>query len=125
MKVALFTISEGAFNKNGSLTIVNTYDVIVGDSYPMKIPIAFAVKLENTPEDAGVKKLSVIAKHVEKDREIVRVDSDIKIPAVNGKFAFAANTNGFIFPEEGTYKFVLMVDGTALSEITIMANVRK
>lgn len=125
MKVSLFTISEGAFNKNGSLTIVNTYDMIVGDSYPMRIPIAFAIKLENSPEDSGNKKLSVVAKHVEKEREIARVDSNIIIPNTNGKFAFAANANGFIIPEEGTYSFSVIVDEILLSEITLKANVRK
>lgn len=122
MKLTLFTISEGAYNKAGSLTIVNTFDNVAVSSFPAKVPIAFAIKLAITAEDAGDRKITIVIRHVEKDRELSRIESKLKVPDANGNYAFAANINGFAFPEAGSYSFSLFFDDSYLSEITIGVN---
>lgn len=121
MKINLFTISEGAFNKNGSLTIVNTIDTIVVGSYPSKVPIAFALKISTNEDDSGERKLAIVTKHLEKDRELSRIETVLKVPETEGNYSFAANINGFAIPEVGTYSFAVYFDDKLASEVMIKA----
>lgn len=122
MKLTLFTISEGAYNKGGSLTIVNTFDNVSVSSFPAKVPIAFAIKLSTTPEDGGDRKITIVIRHIEKERELSRIESNLKVPNTNGNFVFAANINGFAFPEAGSYSFSLLFDDTYVTDLKISVN---
>lgn len=45
MKVEFFIVSEGAYNHDGSFTIVNTIDILKARTFPLKTNIGVSLKL--------------------------------------------------------------------------------
>ena len=53
MKIEFFTFCDGAYNYDGRLTIVGTYDDIKAQSFPWKTNMSFALKLLVSNDEAG------------------------------------------------------------------------
>ena len=116
MKLKLFSICEGAFNNQGRLTIVNTYDMISASSFPLKMALGIAMTMAFSKDDGGKHMIVLHITNMKNEAEIAKMESEVTIPQDdNGGFLnFVSNVNGFVFPEAGDYNFDLTVDGTSI-----------
>lgn len=116
MKLNLFSICEGAFNNQGRLTIVNTYDMISASSFPLKMSLGIAMTIAFDKNDGGKHMIVLHIINKKNDVEIAKMESEVSIPHdENGGFLnFVSNVNGFMFPEAGDFNFDLTVDGKSI-----------
>lgn len=53
MDIEVFCLCDGAYNYNGKLTIVGTYDQLIVESIPQKCRLAVALKLNVHPDEVS------------------------------------------------------------------------
>lgn len=111
MNIELFTLCEGAFNTNGRLTIVNTFDNIKSDHFPLKYPLGIALKVfvpKAECRDFEIK-VSIVSSG---DSILHEIKAPIKIePNDKGiHIALATNIQGVNFAAAGTYYIKVAFD---------------
>lgn len=125
MKIDLFTLCEGAFNTNGRLTIVNTFEDIIAPSYPWKGPLGMALKILVKKEEAGEHDLKVSIKPVTGDKMLHEMNAHLNLPvekATNDiRVAMATNIQGLLVPSPGDYVVEVVFDGIVLGSFPFKA----
>lgn len=112
MTLDLFTLSEGAYNHNGHLTIVSTIDFINSESFPYQMPsLGIAVRMEFLATEQG-KHLMVIQCTDEFGNKSLDMNVDMDVPEAehNTIVCLASNVNGVQFQHPGIYTFTVNVD---------------
>lgn len=120
MKVELLAISEGAYNHNGRLTLVEAFDVMHVQRVPAEAAVGLAVKIWFNPEDTGHHAMTIRVNHPDQQAPVADFNSEIDVPndPEGGKLLMAANVRGFKIPFEGTYNLMLLVDGNEIYTTT-------
>lgn len=115
MTLELFTLSEGAYNHNGHLTIVSTIDFINTESFPFTMPsLGIAVRMEFLPKEQGKHILLIQCIDELGNKSLdMNVDMDIPKSEQNTIICLASNVNGVQFQQPGVYTFTLYVDDQA------------
>ncbi len=121
MQLKLFSICEGAFNNGGRLTIVNTYDVIHGKTFPLVKAIGVAMTIVFDQEDEGKHSIEMHIENISTNKEVAKMVSDVTVPRDKdgGFLNFASNVSGFNFKDPAKYAFNLFVDSKLLGSIII------
>lgn len=105
MKFELFTLCDGAYNYNGRLTIVGTYDNVLAKSFPWKTDLVFAMKLFVPKSETGKKKISLKFLNTVGNNFAADINAQVDIPKseTNGHIAFSSVLRGVSFDKPGTY----------------------
>ena len=118
MKVELFTLCEGAFNTNGRLTIVNTFEDIVSNQYPWRGQLGMALKVFVSKEEAGEHDLKLSIESAVGNQKLHEMNAHMNFPtgekAKDIHVALATNIQGIILQAPGEYKVIVEMDGSAL-----------
>ena len=121
MVLELFTICEGAFAKNGQLTIVNTLDSIVSREFPIILNIGIAIKLKLSKEEYGTHDVALGIKN----KDGVDIAPEMKVtPEVNSSNEFchlvmSTNIQGIRIEKPDTYIVIMSVDGNDMAKATL------
>lgn len=115
MKIELFTLCEGAFNTDGRLTIVNTFDDIKSDHFPLKYALGVALKvfIPKTECKDYELKLSIVSA----DNTILHeIKAPLKMSQNNEDIhmALATNIQGIVFNAAGNYHVNVAFDNNNL-----------
>lgn len=121
MRLKLFSICEGAYNNNGRLTIVNTYDIIGTKEFPLVMALGLAITIEFDLKDVGKHGIELHVVNQSNKMEIAKMVSEFVVPQdkSGGYFNFASNVNGFTFKEEANYSYNLYIDGKLIGNVII------
>lgn len=121
MKLELFAICEGAFNNNGRLTIVNTYDYVNVAEFPVKLSIGVAIKLRFSKEEYGEKTFVLNIVNREKNQTFAKMEAKTIVPQANEEVILnlASNVQNFAFQEPGMYDFNLTYEGNEIGSTSI------
>lgn len=121
MNLELFTLCEGAFNSNGRVTIVNTYDILKSPNVPCSMTLGFAIKISFNKEEKGEHKISLPIVIEQSNREVGKLDSAFNLPEAEevGYLNMVANVQNMSFPEFGWYRIEVKIDGMKLGEYRI------
>ena len=118
MKVDLFTLCEGAYNTNGRLTIVNTFEDIISNQYPWRGQLGMALKIFVSREDAGEHDMKVSIESGAGNQKLHEMNAHLSFPtgekANDIHVAMATNIQGLLIQTPGEYKVVIVVDGSEL-----------
>ena len=112
MTVQFFTLCDYAKNDGGSLTIVNTFDVVKAAKLPWRTYFGFALKVLLDSADVDTKELSLnICSQTEPGKSLF--DTAVELPKEQrkGLLAMAGNVKGLLFEEVGDYAFKIYQDG--------------
>lgn len=125
MKVELFTLCEGAFNTNGRLTIVNTFEDIVSNQYPWRGQLGMALKIFVAKEEAGEHDLKVSIESCAGNQKLHEMNAHMSFPtgekANDIHVALATNIQGLLLQTPGEYKVIIEMDGSALHSCSFKA----
>ena len=118
MKLDFIIISEGAFNNNGSLTIVNTYNFIQVKTTKDKVAVGVAIRVCFNNNENGKKHFEFIIENRKNNFVVAKVVSDLDIPVSEDEIYLntATNLQGLSFPETGEYDFKVLIDGVLGSQ---------
>ncbi len=117
MVLELFTLCEGAFAKNGQLTIVNTLDSIISKQYPLILNLGVALKIKFPKTEYGVHEVAIQFKNSE-DKEIVpavKVNPSVESPNDNCNLVMSSNIQGIRIEQPGMYSVGLVLDGNIIA----------
>ena len=115
MKIELFTLCEGAFNTDGRLTIVNTFDNIKADGFPLKYSLGIALKVFVPKTEC--KNYEIRLSVISSDNSILHeIKAPIKIAMNNEdiRIALATNIQGIVFNSAGKYHVDVAFDENVL-----------
>lgn len=126
IKVEMFALCQGAHNLDGHLTVVNTMDEFLAESFPTRISFGVAIKLYVTANVEGDKELSISIL----DKEPNCTDSSNRghvIPEIKTSFHLdkmkkathvnvALNLQNVLFSHPGYYDVHFEVDGKRLDD---------
>lgn len=120
MKIELFTFCDGAYNYDGRLTIVGTYDDIKAQSFPWKTNMSFALKLLVSNDEAGKKALNIKFTNAAGEPFAGEINTEIDIPQSDsvGHIAIASMMQGIVFNSEGKYNVCILENGHELKTFT-------
>ena len=127
MKLDFIIISEGAFNNNGSLTIVNTYNFIQVRTPKDKVSIGVAIRVFFDKNEIGKKHFEFFVENRKNSFVVAKVVSDLDIPNLGDDIYLntATNLQGLSFPEDGEYDFKVLIDGVLLGTQSIKVKMIK
>lgn len=120
MKTDIFALCEGAFNRNGSLTIVNTFDNIEASRLPWRTTVGLALKYSVTSEDAGEKKM-IIRFLDNMGTEIlpsIPVNLNILDKQEESHLVVAVNLQNIVFTKSGQYMVSVIIDGIVFNTLS-------
>ena len=105
MEIELFTLCDGAFNYNGRLTIIGTYDSILASQFPWNIDLSFALKLFVPKGESGEKTISLQFLSQDGDSFAANLQASVVVPESEsaGHIALATTIRGVSFPKPGSY----------------------
>jgi hypothetical protein len=112
---------------NGKLNIMGIFNEINAISYPYVHPSMFLIfKFRSELGEFNTTK-QVIIKLVDGDgKTLLEIPQDIKIPEIKeGKrpeINGVLSLNNLVFPKEGSYVFVVVVNGDPKGNVSIVAN---
>ena len=116
MKVELFALSQGAFNSNGQVTIVNTIDNFVVPSFPARVSFGLALKLYILPKEEGDKTLTISILDKDNQSIIPPIPASLHVESLDkaSHIAIALNLQNVLFEKPGAYDVHLELDGERL-----------
>lgn len=128
MKIELFTLCEGAFNTNGRLTIVNTFEDIVSEQYPWRGQLGLALKILFSREESGGFDICVWIKAVNDTKPLHEIKGHLEIKH-NGegkdvRLAMCTNIQGVVLTNPGDYEVVVLVNDKVLQAYPFKALVK-
>ena len=126
MVIELFTLSDGAFNYNGKLTIVGALTTINIDNLPARVKLSIAMRIRVYSEDMGEKPMviSFISPDQKKLPVDISVNLDIKeTPEPVSYITFAAELQGLPLDSEGVYQIEVYIQDEKVGEYPF--NVKK
>ena len=126
MVIELFTLSDGAFNYNGKLTIVGALTTINIDNLPARVKLSIAMRIRVYSEDMGEKPMviSFISPDQKKLPVDISVNLDIKeTPEPVSYITFAAEVQGLPLDSEGVYQIEVYIQDEKVGEYPF--NVKK
>lgn len=125
MKIELFTLCEGAFNTNGRLTIVNTFEDIIANQYPWRGQLGMALKLLIPKDEIKDYSFQVRIQSADCTQTFHEMNAELKLsqPIDQGdvRIALATNIQGLLLPVAGDYIVVISVNGNPLQTFTFKA----
>lgn len=118
MKVELFALCQGAFNNNGQLTIVNTFDNFGIEAFPARISFGLALKFYILPYEEGDKTLSISILNEQKESIIPAIPTNLHIERFEkaSHMGLAINLQNVLFEKPGEYNVHLELNGTRLDD---------
>ena len=121
MEIDIFALCDGAYNYNGKLTLVGTYDQIVLNSVPQSFRSSLAVKIKFLPEDISEDSVLTVC-YLDKQDTLIG-DYKINIPkppadAQHLSAALAINKD-LNLSDVGVLKIQLVLNKKILREKTI------
>lgn len=121
MKLEFFTLCEGAFNSNGRVTIVNTYDILKSATVPCSLNLGVAIKLSFDKEEAGKHKITLPIISEETKSLVGRLESAFTLPEAEdvGYLNMVANVQNMTFPTYGWYQLQVEIDDETLGVLRI------
>lgn len=116
MKVELYALCQGAFAKDGQLTIVNTIDNFGVSSLPARVSFGLALKFYVLPEEEGDKTLAISIVRKRDGSELLSIPVQFQIERTEkaSHLALSINLQNVLFEEEGAYDTHLELDGERL-----------
>ena len=118
MKVELFTLCEGAFNTNGRLTIVNTFEDIVSKEYPWRGQLGLALKILFPRKESGGFDICVRIKPKDVEQPLHEIKGHLDInhkgEGKDVRLAMCTNIQGVVLTKPGEYEVVILVNGKVL-----------
>lgn len=125
MKIELFTLCEGAFNTNGRLTIVNTFEDLIANQYPWRGPLGMALKLLVLQEEVQDYSFQIRIQNRDKTQTFHEMNAELKLAQQAGhgdvRIALATNIQGLLLPVAGEYLVVISVNGNPLQTYSFKA----
>ena len=120
MEVKIFTFCQGAFNDDGKLTIVGTFDDYFVSKFPAIVSFGLAIKLGLNEQDGGEKHISIKFLNPEGKEFLRAMTADVQVPEnIASNIAFATNIQGARFDMVGKYNCQLLVNGALIREQSI------
>lgn len=118
MVLELFTICEGAFAKNGQLTIVNTLDNIFSRQFPLIINLGVAVKLKLSKEEYGKNEVLLSITNNEGVNIVpdMKVEPDVASPNEFCNLVMSTNVQGVRINNPGRYSACISVNGKFMAK---------
>ena len=117
MGVDFFIVSEGAYNHDGSFTIVNTFDILKADKFPFKTNLGVSLKLSFNKTSVWEKDFKLKLYKIEDNQELYNLGGNMPEKQEDeGKLAMAANVQGLVIPSAGEYKMILFLGETPKAE---------
>ena len=108
MGVDFFIVSEGAYNHDGSFTIVGTFDILKANSFPYKLNVGISLKLSYNQQSKWDKDFKINLYKEGEEKEVYSIKGQMPDKQEGeGKLALVANVQGLVFPSAGIYKMVL------------------
>lgn len=124
MRLDIALVADAAtVDASGKLNVLGAFHRLRGPEFPLRHGrLALVLRFAPEPDDDGTSEVEVQLLGPEED-EILRLDgkvesrsadtaADIRIPQV-------LNLDGIVFPREGTYRFVVAVDGGEIGIIPL------
>lgn len=125
MKIELFTLCEGAFNTNGRLTIVNTFEDIISKQYPWRGQLGIALKLLVPKGEAKDYGFQLQIQNTESKQVFHEMNADLKLAqpedAGDIRIAMATNIQGLLLPSPGEYSVSISIDGNLIQSFPFKA----
>lgn len=119
MRTDIFTLCEGAFNKDGSLTLVNIFDNIDAKKLPWRTTVGLALKLSVSSEDAGDKKMVIQFKDDNGSEILPNIPINLKIDnKEESHLVIAVNLQNIVFANAGHYTVVILIDGVVYDTLS-------
>lgn len=121
MVLELFAICEGAFAKNGQLTIVNTLDSIKTNVFPMILNIGIATKIKLSKDEYGLHNVTLGITN----SEGISVAPEMKVsPEVNSPKEFcnlvmSTNIQGIRIEKPDMYFVSMNIDGVNIAKASL------
>lgn len=121
MVLELFTICEGAFAKNGQLTIVNTLDSIVANQFPMILNLGVAIKLKLFKEEYGkhLVSLAIATKEGVSIAPDMKVEPDVTSPNDYCNLVMSTNIQGIRIEKPNIYVINMSVDSNSIAKASL------
>jgi len=121
MVLELFTICEGAFAKNGQLTIVNTLDNILSKQFPMILNLGVAIKLKLSKEEYGKHEvcLAIANNDGVNIAPEMKVTPEVVSPNKFCNLVMSTNVQGVRIEKPGMYSVIISVDGNQMSKASL------
>ena len=121
MVLELFTICEGAFAKNGQLTIVNTVDSIISKHFPLILNLGIAIKLKLSREEYGKHNISLEIANSDgiNIAPEMKVVPEVASPNEFCNLVMSTNIQGVRIDKSGVYSVSLNIDGNAMAKASL------
>lgn len=117
MELKIFTFCQGAFNDDGKLTIVGTFDDYFVSQFPATISFGLAIKLGLNEREGGEKHISIKFLDPEGKEFLSAMTATVQVPEnIASNIAFATNIQGVRFEMAGKYRCQLFIDDTLIRE---------
>lgn len=128
MRIELFTLCEGAFNTNGRLTIVNTFEDIVSEKFPWRGQLGLALKILFPHEESGGFDILVRIKPAGDAKPLHEIKGHLEIKHNGGgkdvRLAMCTNIQGVALNNPGDYEVVVLVNDNVLQAYPFKALVK-
>lgn len=120
MIIELFTLCEGAFNTNGRLTIVNTFENIISNQYPWRGQLGIALKLLVPKGEIRDYGFQMRIQNLETKQVFHEINADLKLSQTEDtgdtRIAMATNIQGMLLPSPGEYSVSISIDCNLIQE---------
>lgn len=116
MQVELFTLCDGAYNYDGRLTIVGTFDTIKEAKAPFRKSFSIAAILRREIEETGDRELIISITNEEGLPAMPAISMRVNAPsdATQAKLVIAIKFNSVSFKSYGTYKVAMKDNGAEI-----------
>jgi len=124
MKTLVACVAEHAWVEKGCLSVIKTFDSILADKFPYKVPrLSVGLRVIFGREEAGDHRLNI--RMLDADgKKIMGADIGVGIKkpenyGVEPSFSFALNAQNVAFPAKGDYVVEIIMDGRLEASVPI------
>ena len=121
MVLELYTICEGAFAKNGQLTIVNTLDSVIVKTFPMILNLGVGIKLKLFKDEYGKHDVALTFANIDgvSIAPEMKIAPNVVSPNDFCHLVMSTNIQGIRIEKPGLYFVELSVDGNKLAKASL------
>jgi hypothetical protein len=125
MKIDLSLLCDAAtVDPSGKLNVLGVFDRIHAREFPARHGrLCLVLRLETRAVDAG-ERIAEIRLVTPAGEDLVRLDGKIQIGPASGdtisRIPQVLNLDGIVFPEAGTYRFEVSVDGEPMASVPLI-----
>lgn len=116
----IFTLCDGAFNYDGRMSIIGTFDSIKASELPWRQNVGLAMKFIVPTSVHGEKKLEIHLLDPESNLIASPIESIVDIPVTKkrGALQIAVMLSGLIFKMTGKHKILVKFEDQTIKEFT-------